>query len=68
VGPVVERLPSKLEFKPQYRKKKKGLITITIILNFVILGLELRAYTLSHTSPFCDGYFRDRVSQTVCLV
>jgi hypothetical protein len=36
---------------------------------FVVLGLELRAYTLSHsTSPFlCDVFFRDRVSQTVCL-
>jgi hypothetical protein len=30
---------------------------------FAELGLELRAYTLSHsTSPFCDGFFRDRVS------
>jgi hypothetical protein len=31
---------------------------------FVILGLELRAFTLSHsTSPiFCDRVFRDRVS------
>jgi hypothetical protein len=34
---------------------------------FAVLGLELRAYTLSHsTSPFCDGYFRDRVSRTIC--
>jgi hypothetical protein len=25
---------------------------------FVVLGLELRAFTLSHSnSPFCDGYF-----------
>jgi hypothetical protein len=30
---------------------------------------ELRAYTLSHsTSPFfCDRFFGDRVSRTVCL-
>jgi hypothetical protein len=29
----------------------------------VVLGLELRAFTLSHsTSAFCDGYFQDRVS------
>jgi hypothetical protein len=34
---------------------------------FVLLGLELRAFTLSHTtSPFYDGYFGDRVSQTIC--
>jgi hypothetical protein len=27
---------------------------------FLVLGLELRAYTLSHpSSPFCDGYFQD---------
>jgi hypothetical protein len=33
----------------------------------VLLGLELRAFTLSHsTSPLCDGYFRDRVSRTIC--
>jgi hypothetical protein len=30
---------------------------------FVVLGLELRAYTLSHcTSPFLLRIFRDRVS------
>jgi ABC-type Fe3+ transport system permease subunit len=35
---------------------------------FVVLGLEFRAFTLSHsTSPFCDGYFWDRVSWTICL-
>jgi hypothetical protein len=36
----------------------------------VVLGLELRAYTLSHsTSPFffCDEFFWDRVSWTICL-
>jgi hypothetical protein len=33
----------------------------------VVLGLELRAFTLSHSaSPFCDGHFQDRVSQTIC--
>jgi hypothetical protein len=34
---------------------------------FSVLGLELRVYTLSHsTSPiFCDGFFRDRVSWTI---
>jgi hypothetical protein len=35
---------------------------------FGVLGLELRDFTLSHsTSPFCDEYFRDRVSRTICL-
>jgi hypothetical protein len=35
---------------------------------FAVLELELRAFTLSHsTSPFCDSYFQDRVSQTTCL-
>jgi hypothetical protein len=34
----------------------------------VVLGFELRAYTLSHsTSPFCDGFFQDRVSPTISL-
>jgi hypothetical protein len=33
----------------------------------VILGFELRAYLLSHsTSPFLVGYFRDRVSPSIC--
>jgi hypothetical protein len=36
---------------------------------FAILGFELRAYTLSHsTSPFfVMGFFRDRVSSTIRL-
>jgi hypothetical protein len=35
---------------------------------FAVLGLELMAFTLSHSaSPFCDRYFWDRVSQTICL-
>jgi hypothetical protein len=34
---------------------------------FFVPGLELRAYTLSHsTSPFYVKYFWDRVSQTIC--
>jgi hypothetical protein len=33
-----------------------------------VLGLDLRAYTLNHsTSPFLDGFFQDRISQTICL-
>jgi hypothetical protein len=35
---------------------------------FVCVGGVLRNYTLSHsTCPFCDEYFQDRVSQTICL-
>jgi hypothetical protein len=31
---------------------------IIYLFTFVALGLELRAFTLSHsTSPFCDGFF-----------
>jgi hypothetical protein len=34
---------------------------------FSVLGLNLRAFTLSHSaSSFWDGYFRDRVSRTIC--
>jgi hypothetical protein len=34
---------------------------------FVVIGLELRAYTLSYSaSPFSWGFFRDRVSWTIC--
>jgi hypothetical protein len=33
---------------------------------FAVLGLELRAYTLSHsTSLFCDKFFLDRTSRTI---
>jgi hypothetical protein len=40
-----------------------------IIFFFAVLWLELRTYILSHSnSPFfCDGFFQDRVSWTVCL-
>jgi hypothetical protein len=35
---------------------------------FLVLGFEFRAYTLSHSIiTFCDGFFRDRVLQTICL-
>jgi hypothetical protein len=35
---------------------------------FSVLGFELKAYTLSHSiSPFfCDCFFLDRVSKTIC--
>jgi hypothetical protein len=33
-----------------------------------VLGFEIKAYTLSHSSNpfFCIGYFQDRVLQTIC--
>jgi hypothetical protein len=36
---------------------------------FSVLGFELRAYSLSHsTSTLCDGFFKQgRVSGTICL-
>jgi hypothetical protein len=41
----------------------------TLFSVFVVLGLELRDFTLSHsTSPiFVMGFFSDRVSRTICL-
>jgi hypothetical protein len=34
---------------------------------FLVLGFELKVYTLSHsTSLLYVGFFRDRVSRTVC--
>jgi hypothetical protein len=34
---------------------------------FSVLRLELKAYNTSHSSsPFCDGFFRDRVLRTIC--
>jgi hypothetical protein len=43
-------------------------IFIYLFIYFAVLGLELRAYTLNHSaSPFCDGYFRDRVWEALCL-
>jgi hypothetical protein len=43
--------------------------TILFFFLFAVLGFELRAFTLSHsTSPFfCDGFFWDRVLRTICL-
>jgi hypothetical protein len=37
------------------------------IVFLVILRLELRAYTLSHsTRPFCEGFYWDKFSRTIC--
>jgi hypothetical protein len=40
-----------------------SLVSIIFFFFLVVLGFELRAYTLSHsTSPFlCERFFRDRV-------
>jgi hypothetical protein len=43
------------------------LCSFFFFLFFEVSRLELRAYTLSHsTSPFCVRYFQDRVSCTIC--
>jgi hypothetical protein len=46
-----------------------GYTRMTLIFFFVVLELELRAYTLSHStsSSFYDGFFLDRVPRTICL-
>jgi hypothetical protein len=42
-------------------------VSILAFFFFAVLAFEPRAYTLSHSaSPFCTGYFQDRVSQTIC--
>jgi hypothetical protein len=43
-------------------------LLLLLLLLFAVLGFELRAFSLSHsTSPFfCDGCLQDRVSWTVC--
>jgi hypothetical protein len=39
-----------------------------VLFCFVVLGLELRAYTLSQSSSlFCEEFFQDRISCTICL-
>jgi hypothetical protein len=37
-----------------------GICILFFLFSFVVLEFELRAY------PFCEGFFRDRVSQTIC--
>jgi hypothetical protein len=38
-------------------------LSLIYLVFLAVLGLELRAYTISHsTSPFGDGYFQDRIS------
>jgi hypothetical protein len=47
-------------------RSEEGQYTILFFF-FAILGFELRAYTLSHsTNPFYDVFFWDRVSKTIC--
>jgi hypothetical protein len=43
------------------------ILCVCFLFFFVVLGLELRAFTLSHsTSPFLWRVLWDRVSQTIC--
>jgi hypothetical protein len=43
--------------------------SLSLSVSFSILGLELRAFTLSHStsSIFCDRIFQNRVLQNICL-
>jgi hypothetical protein len=48
------------------REKKRAMQFFCFLFFFLVLGLELRAFTLNHSaSPFCNGYFRDRVSRVI---
>jgi hypothetical protein len=68
--------PQQCKLKKKKTKKRKDRIHMYIYVYiyiyiffffFVALGLEYRAYTLSHSiSPFCVRYFWDRVSWTIC--
>jgi hypothetical protein len=44
-------------------------LSLSLCVSFSILGLELRAFTLSHStsSIFCDRIFQNRVLQNICL-
>jgi hypothetical protein len=57
-----------IQIEPGSSTKPKLLVTCFFF--FSVLGFELKAYTLSHsTSPFfvcVMGFFQDRVSQTIC--
>jgi hypothetical protein len=47
----------------RYKTENTG----TTLFFFVMLGFELRVYTLTHsTSPFLKRLFRDRDLQTIC--
>jgi hypothetical protein len=50
------------------KSQKKTVLKInTTDFFFLVLELELRAFTLSHsTSPFCDWFFQDRILWTIC--
>jgi hypothetical protein len=59
---------SELNVSPTPPHRLKSFLFLKKFFLRVVLGLELRAFTLSHsTSPFCVRYFQDRVSWTICL-
>jgi hypothetical protein len=63
-----EHVGKNLQLGSKERKRGRGQgLNIPFFFFLVILGLELRAYTLSHsTALFCDGFFCNRVLQTIC--
>jgi hypothetical protein len=47
------------EFEMSANRLTEAILCVCVC---VLLGLELRAYILSHSaSPFCEGFFQDRV-------
>jgi hypothetical protein len=53
---------------PGWSWTHQGLSASVFFFFFAVLGFELRAYTLSHsTSPYLRWVFWDRVSWTICL-
>jgi hypothetical protein len=62
----------KLGFVELWESALSATQTLTSVFFFFFFlqygGLELRAYTSSYfTALFCDCFFRDRNSKTVCL-
>jgi hypothetical protein len=64
-GTKVQRSGGSKKMMGGGHKKTQTILVCVCVRVCVVPGLELRAYTLSHsTSPFCVRYFRDRVLWT----
>jgi hypothetical protein len=43
-------------------------VSLSLFLFFLVRGLELRTYILTNPPAlYCEGFFQDRVSRTICL-
>jgi hypothetical protein len=71
LGLLSQRNKNPCSHKTLYMNVKNSFLLLLFYLFiylFAVLGLELRAYTLSHsTALFCDWCFRNRVSGTLTL-